>query len=146
MKKTICKIAVLLMTLVLSACLFVGCGGETGKAQAEVLESSSTKVVIKINQADENATLISAMDYLKGEGKLQFEKSGDGMIMSINGVQNPADWSSCWMLYSSDAQMSNTEWGTTEYNGQTYGSAILGAETLPITAGSIYVFVFESFS
>ena len=96
MKKTICKIAVLLMTLVLSAFVIVGCGGETGKAKAEVLESSNTKVVIKINEADENATLISAMDYLKGEGKLQFEKSGDGMIMSINGVQNPADWSSCW--------------------------------------------------
>jgi hypothetical protein len=146
MKKTICKIAVLLMTLVLSACVFVGCGEEQGKAKAEVLEASENKVVIKINEAEENATLISAMDYLKSEGKLQFEKSGDGMIMSINGVQNPADWSSCWMLYTSDSQMANMQWGTTEHNGQTYGSAILGAESLPVATGEIYIFVFESFS
>ena len=146
MKKTICKITVLLMALVLSVCLFVGCNDQQGKAKAEVLELSTTRVVIKINEADENATLISAMDYLKSEGKLQFEKSGDGMITSINGVQNPADWSFCWMLYTSDAEMSNTEWGTTDYNGKTFGSAILGAESLPVATGGIYIFVFESFN
>ena len=145
MKKTICKIAVLLMTLVLSACLFVGCNDEQAKAKAEVLESSNTKVVIKINEADENATLISAMDYLKGEGKLQFEKSGDGMIMSINGVQNPADWSSCWMLYTDDADMSNTSWGTIELDGKTYASAISGSEDLIIKDGTTYVWTYGTF-
>ena len=146
MKKIIRITSILFMIIALSVCLFVGCAMPQGSAKAEVLESSNTKVVIKINEAEENATLISAMDYLKNEGKLQFEKSGDGMITSINGVQNPADWSSCWMLYTYDSQMANTQWGTTEHNGQTYGSAILGAESLPVVTGGIYIFVFESFS
>ena len=59
------------------------------------------------------------MNYLKDQGELTFEISG-GMISSIEGKENPLDYSSCWMLYTSDKEMSNTEWGTIEYDGKTY--------------------------
>ena len=117
MKKTISKITLLFLVLVMSCVALIGCSQEQGSAKAEVLLSNNNKVVIKINEAEENATLMSAMKYLKSEGKMQFEMSGDGMIQSINGVANPADWSACWMLYTSDSEMANMEWGTTEYDG-----------------------------
>ena len=70
----------------------------------------------------------------------------DGMITSINGIENPADFSSCWMLYTSDVENSNTAWGTVEYQGVKYGSAISGAETLKIKPDQLYIWVFQSFS
>ena len=96
-------------------------------------------------QMDENSTLIDYMLSLKEDGKLEFEMT-DGMITSINGIENPADWSSCWMIYTSDSEYANEEWGTIDYNGKIYSSAILGAEYLPIKNGCLYIWVFQSFS
>ena len=70
----------------------------------------------------------------------------DGMITSINGIENPADYSSCWMLYTSDAENANASWGTVEFEGAEYGSAISGAETLKIKPDQLYIWVFKSFS
>ena len=67
------------------------------------------------------------------------------MITSINGKANPADWSYCWMVYTSDTSMANTEYGTYEYEGQILGSAVLGAEALPAADGGIYVWVYQKF-
>jgi hypothetical protein len=68
------------------------------------------------------------------------------MITSINGIENPADYSSCWMLYTSDEDNANAAWGTVEYEGKEYGSAISGAETLKIKADKLYIWVYKSFS
>ena len=68
------------------------------------------------------------------------------MIKSINGIENPADYSSCWMLYTSDAENANASWGTVEYEGAEYGSAISGAEVLKIKPDQLYIWVFKSFT
>ena len=39
----------------------------------------------------------------------------------------------------------NAAWGTIEYNGNVYGSAVLGAESLIIKDGCMYIWVFQSF-
>ena len=70
----------------------------------------------------------------------------DGMIVSVNGIDNPADFSSCWMLYTSDPENSNSAWGTVEYNKVEYGSAVSGAEALKIKPDHIYIWVYQSFS
>ena len=85
------------------------------------------------------------MNYLKDDGKLSFELD-NGMVSSVNGIDNPADWSSCWMLYTSDVDNANSGWGTIDYNGKVYGSAILGAELLTVKDGCLYIWVFQSFS
>ena len=82
---------------------------------------------------------------LKEKGQLEFEIV-NGMITSINGIENPADYSSCWMLYTSDEELSNSAWGIVEYEGKQYGSAISGAETLQIKADQLYIWVYKSFS
>ena len=49
------------------------------------------------------------------------------------------------MLYTSDAEMSNAEWGTIDYDGKTYASAILGAESLEVSAGNYYILSYVIF-
>ena len=143
MKKQIKKILFVLMVLVivvgLTAC----------KNEKLVIKDSDTYIVVKTTeQAMDGATDMTLMDYmtkLKEKGDLEFTIS-DGMITSINGIDNPVDYSSCWMLYTSDADNANASWGTVEYEGKEYGSAISGAETLMIKADQLYIWVYKSFS
>lgn len=132
----------LLLAVVMSVCMLVGCDKE-GTAKAEIVSKSDTMVVMKVNETEGFASLLDAMNYLKEEGKLTFELTG-GMISSIEGKANPADWSACWMLYTSDTEMSNAEWGTITYEENTYGSAILGAEGLTVSAGEYYVWSYDT--
>ena len=149
------KLVSVLLVLVCLAAMLAGCqkpividdGDATVVSDAYIV--SDTYIVIKPSEASlEGKTdmlLIDFMSQLKEKGELKFGIS-DGMVTSINGIDNPEDWSSCWMLYTSDAENSNTAWGTVEYEGKTYGSAISGAEALKIKAGELYIWVFQSFS
>ena len=145
MKKT-SKIISLALAIMLLACavLLSGC-----KSEPLVIKDSETCIVIKTTQeAMEGKTdmlLIDYMDQLAKEGKMTC-KISNGMITSNNGIDNPADFSSCWMLYTSDAENSNTAWGTVQYEGKEYGSAISGAETLKIKPDQLYIWVYKSFS
>ena len=136
-----CLLLVLLfaMSMVLSGC----------KSEPLVVKDSETCIVIKVTGevlADNpDMLLIDYMNKLSEEGELTCSIS-NGMITSINGIDNPADFSSCWMLYTSDTDNSNSAWGTVEYEGVEYGSAISGAETLKIKADQLYIWVFQSFS
>ena len=146
MKTTNKKIVCLALAILLFACsvLMTGC-----KKEPLVIKDSDTCIVIKPT-ADSmdgatDMTLMDYMDKLAEEGTLTCTIA-NGMITSINSIDNPADFSSCWMLYTSDAENANTAWGTVEYDGNEYGSAISGAETLKIKAGQLYIWVFQSFS
>ena len=113
-----------------------------------VIKDSDTFIVIKATQDSigdkTDMKLIDYMQMLKADGKLEFEIN-NGMITSINGYDNPADYSKCWMLYTSDSESSSTMYGTVEYDGTEYGSAMLGAESLTVKAGETYIWVFKSF-
>jgi len=119
------------------------------KSEPLVIKDSETCIVIRPTaesmEGKTDMLLIDYMNELVAEGELSCTIS-DGMITSINGIENPADYSSCWMLYTSDAENANTAWGTVEYEGVEYGSAISGAEALKIKAGQLYIWVFQSFS
>jgi preprotein translocase subunit SecG len=154
MQKTL---SVLLAMMIVCTVLFTGC--QPDKQVLETPASSENSdpslvitndyIAIKVTQElMDGATDMTLMDYmtkLKDKGELEFAIS-DGMITSINGTANPEDYSSCWMLYTSDADNSNASWGTVEYEGQEYGSAISGAETLKIKVDQLYIWVFKSFS
>lgn len=107
-----------------------------------VIKESDTLVVVKV--ADD--VDMSLIDYVKSleEYKDSFVIE-NGMIVEIDGVKNEADWSACWMIYTSDAENANTAWGEVEYQGEIYGSAILGAESLMVKKDCIYIFVYQSF-
>lgn len=137
------------LSIVLAAMMLLGTMLLTGcKSEALVIKDSDTYIVIKTTgeaMGDEtDMLLIDYMEALKEKGELEFAVS-DGMITSINGIDNPADFSSCWMLYTSDEENANAAWGTVEYDGKQYGSAISGAEALKIKPDQLYIFVFQSF-
>lgn len=155
MKRKLYSFLTLICTLVFGAMLLCGCsllGGkessvdsvEAAPVQASIAEKTDTMVAIKVEEAEADTTLMDVMNLLKTEGKLDF-KVENGMITEVNGVANPADFSSCWMLFTSDSELSNTAWGTVEYNGATLGSAVVGADTLPVVEGAYYVWSFQSF-
>ena len=142
MKKLFAVILAALALFVFASC------GKTGDEDAKTVatvEKAETRVVITVEEVDGEPTLYDVMLALQEDGKLTFTMSADGMISSIEGKENPADWSACWMLYTSDGELSNNDWGAVEYNGQTYGSAIVGATDLPVIAGGVYVWAYQSF-
>ena len=156
MKNTMKKaLSLLLVMLITCAVLLSGCQPDTtvietpGTDPETNLVITDDHVIIKITQealnGETDMTLMDYMEELKNKGELEFVVK-DGMITAINGIENPADYSSCWMLYTSDADNANASWGTVEYEGKEYGSAISGAETLKIKADQLYIWVYKSFS
>ena len=143
MKRKINIFLALFLSIVSAICLFACGGKDKSQLECTLVESTETRVVISVTNEGKNCTLLDCMEILKGED-FTYEVSS-GMVTSINGVTNPADYSKCWMLYTSDAEMANTAWGTTEYDGETLGSAIVGADALEVLTGCIYVWEYRSF-
>jgi hypothetical protein len=143
MKGKIYNLFYLLLIFILATCLFTGCK-ENGTAKASVLKTSNDVVVIKVDEVNGDVTLLSVMQALKEESKIDFNVE-NGMITKINGVQNPSDFSACWMLFTSDTELANSSWGTFLYEEQVLGSAITGAEELLVIEGAIYVWNYKSF-
>lgn len=142
MKKTlrVCLSFIVLLTLlVATAC---------APSEPLVIKESDTYIVITASEdqmgISDTTTLVDYMTSLKGDGQLSFEIN-NGMLTSVNGIDNPSDLSSCWMLYTSDIDNANSAWGTIEYNGHVYGSAIFGAESLIVKDGCLYIWVYQSF-
>ena len=126
--KTLLAVLVLVMVLGLFAC-----------------NKNVDEVVIKVDNAykmEAEDTLEDYMDYLEDKGKLYYEEE-DGMIVSINGKANTLN--SYWMIYTSDENYSNSQWGTYEFKGKTLGSATLGATALPLNKDATYVLVYQTF-
>ena len=140
------KILVCLLAAVtlMSLLLLPGC-----KSEPLVIKESDTCIVLKVTEeamgGNADLLLIDYMDQLVKSGKMTCTIQ-DGMVTSINGIDNPADFSSCWMLYTSDEENANAAWGTVDFEGKQYGSAISGAEVLKVKPGQLYIWVFKSFS
>ena len=141
MKKIVSIIALVLVLVVSS--FMGGC-----KKDPLVIKESDTYIVITASneQMDikSDTTLVDYMTSLKNSGLLDFEMA-NGMVTAVNGIENPADWSSCWMLYTSDTENSNDGWGRIEYKGVVYGSAVVGAESLVVKEGCLYIWVYQAF-
>ena len=161
MKRIIRNLLVFLMTALL-AVGFVGCAGNDGgnsannansgniekKLYYQVFstqeEGKTVRVEIAIVSLDGKYTLADIMEKAQEKHSITYESS-NGMITSINGTANAADFSSCWMLYTSDTEMANNAWGTITIGGQTFGSAIVGAEALEVMEEQIYVWEYTTF-
>ena len=140
MKRKFISFISLLAAVILCVCCMVSCGG---KVKAIVLDNYEDLVAIKIVETDGKATLYDAMKELKKEDKIFFEADATGMITKIGEVENGTN--SYWMLYTTDEEFSNAEWGTCTYAGQELKSAILGAAGLSVKADEIYVWQYQTF-
>ncbi len=111
---------------------------------ATVEFATEDMVAIRVLEVEADNTLLNLMVQLKSEGAIDFTLD-NGMITSVNGKANPVDFSRCWMLYTSDDEMANTEWGELEYKGEKLGSAVVGADFLPAVEGEVYVWYYQAF-
>ena len=132
MKRTRISFITLFLSLFLSVFCFVSCGGGETKPVAITVTQTVTA----------ETTLLEVMQAEQDAGKLTFEVQ-NGMVSSINGTANTTN--SFWMLYTTDENNANAEWGTYEWNGETLGSAVAGAETLVVVQGETYVWVYQTF-
>ena len=85
-------IAVMLASvMVLSSCEMLA---SLFQKEPLVIFDSDTTIVIRCEETDGEATLADYMAELKTAGEIEFTIE-NGMITSINGIENPADYSSC---------------------------------------------------
>lgn len=138
MKRKCISLFTTLFAFVLSVVCFASC--------TKTVKIDGDYVVIVAKDVAADTTLADYMETLQADGDNEFTFTlENGMVTSINGKANPADYSSCWMLYTSDEDNSNTAWGTAEYDGKTYGSAMYGAEELVVAEGETYIWWYQTF-
>lgn len=131
--------AISVLTL-LSCFLIAACSGAK-----EPIKADENTVVITATDSSfdfDGKTLKAYMDHLQDQKKFTYTVS-DGMVTSINGKSNTTN--SYWMLYTSDSENANQAWGEFEYEDSLYGSATLGAESLIVKEGCIYIWAYQTF-
>ena len=137
----------LLAFLTAAICLFsfAACGKSNGagKTVATVVKEE-TLVVITVEEVDGEPTLLAVMEKLQADGQLTFTADGTGMVTSIEGKENPADWSACWMLYTTDSEMADASFAI-EWQGKSCGSSVVGANALTVLAGESYIWSYQTF-
>ena len=112
---------------------------------------TETLVVIKVITANNNTTAIELLTQLQNNGELTFTSFDGGYgayVTSINGKSEVVNGNEgfSWMLYTSDEELSSTEFGSVVYNGVTYGQAAVGESSLTAKAGEYYIWVYEGWS
>ena len=143
-KEAFMKRKFLSIFLVITALIcLLSCGG--GEVKCTLAQVDETRVVISVEETDGKGTLLNCMEYLAEENSSFSYDFSVGMLTAINGKSNDAVANQYWMLYTSDSEMANTAWGSIEYEGETLGSAIVGAEVLIVKEGAVYVWVYQSF-
>lgn len=131
---------VLALTLALSVAVLTACTKDP-----LVIKESDTYVVIKVETDKTDLTLASYMASLEEYKDMFVIKNG--MVVSINGIENASDWSACWMIYTDDyrEEFSNSAWGTIIYKDKTYNSTAFGAEKQIVKNDCTYIFVYQTF-
>lgn len=130
----------LTLTVIVTASVFTAC-----KKEPLVIKESDTYVVINVETSKTDLTLAEYMASLDEYKDMFVIKNG--MVVSINGIENASDWSACWMIYTDDyrEEFSNSAWGTIVYKEKTYNSTAFGAESQIVKDGCSYIFVYQTF-
>lgn len=156
MKRKLCILISLFCLATAFLGLFTGCKKEKTESSSSTTSVSSPSfsctvesatenlIVVKVEKTVEKETLADALAFLQEKGRLTY-KMENGMLSTLNGKANAADFSSCWMVYSSDKELTDTSWGTVTYKDMTLGSTIVGVEELPLADGEYYAFSYDTF-
>ena len=143
MKRKLLALIVALATITM-AFMLTACGKTKFDKDKNELAITVTDSVMEITA---ETTLEDYMKKLQSKEEISFKGTVDSVyglyITEINGVK--AGVSEAWMLYTTDAANSNSEWGSYEYDGKTLGSATLGVSNLIIKNGETYVWVLQKY-
>ena len=143
MKRKLLALIVALATITM-AFMLTACGKTKFDKDKNELAITVTDSVMEITA---ETILEDYMKKLQSKEEISFKGTVDSVyglyITEINGVK--AGVSEAWMLYTTDAANSNSEWGSYEYDGKTLGSATLGVSNLIIKNGETYVWVLQKY-
>ena len=136
MKKKVVSLVSLISAVLALFSLVALAGCHTSSVTADV------DVVIRATAEQDGMTLLAVMEELQAGSGWSFTVS-HGMFVELNGTKQTP--SSYWMLYTSDEESANEQWGTFEYEGEVLGSAVSGAGELIVKEGCLYIWAFENF-
>ena len=162
--KKILKSLALIIIITLIATNFVACGKTNRTIEESSIVNDENSVAIEessvtiekdsvvivassdIMEITSGTTLLDYMEALESKDKLTYEtteSSYGAFVTSIN--DKTAGLTESWMIYTSDKDNSNSEWGTVTYKEVVYNSASTGASSLIIIEGETYIFALQSF-
>ena len=145
------KLLSLTLTLICILTALTACNNASTQQptiNAEIELCTDELLVIKVTETTPNANAMDLLAKLQNEGKVNFESFDGGYgayVTSINGVAEVANGNEgySWMLYTSDEELSSTEFGSLTYQGTVFGQAAVGASSLKLKAGEYYVWAYE---
>lgn len=133
------------LTLLATFCAIIACCFIAACGDKAPIKADENTVVITASDSSfvfDGKTLKDYMDHLQENQQFTYSIN-NGMITTINGKSNTTN--SYWMLYTSDSENANKQWGTFEYEETIYGSATLGADDLIVKEGCIYIWAYQTF-
>lgn len=151
MKRKIDHIFTFLLTVAMCTLFLVACnrGGET---KAILASSTAEQIVVKIEETDGEANVFDALKSLRNQDLISFDytqSSYGAYITSINGKAEQVVESTMtsakgysWALYTSDTEYAYTE-PTVTYGETVCGKSSIGASSIKVKKGEIYIWVYE---
>ncbi len=146
MKRKAYSFITFILVLATFFCL-TACGGK-GKVDVSKItldanaEEGYVAILVGEESVEEGTTLLTVMKSLQKAKRLTFSLSS-GMVTELEGRANAE--SAYWLLYTSDGAMANAAWGSYSYGERTLDSAILGAGSLLVKEGELYVWSYQAF-
>lgn len=140
MKTSIYKILTLILALAMAISL-VCCdkeSEESGSMTLVVAGDETQEFTVELSELEITEGLVSVLDYLKSEGKLDYAITG-GYLDSVGGLANNALTGEYIYIYTSvAADMDVSQYATTvEYEGQSLTSSGVGANEMHIEDGCV---------
>lgn len=153
MKQKITRMVSFIITAVVSIACFAACQGGTTVAKLE--STTAEQIVLSIEKTDGKANAFDALKSLRNQDQISFDytlSTYGAYITSINGkaetiVSSTANSSEgySWMLYTSDMENAY-ETASITVDGRTCGQSAMGASSLTVKEGEIYVWVYEYYN
>lgn len=142
MKRKLLALIVALATITM-AFMLTACGKTKFDKDKNELAITVTDSVMEITA---ETTLEDYMNKLQDKKEISFKGTVSEYGLKITKINDVEEgMGEYWILYTTDADNSNTEWGSYEYDGKTLGSATLGVSNLIIKNGETYVWVLQKY-
>ena len=160
MKRKIVNLLTLMLAIITSMLVFVSCDNilmtdKGGTTKAKLESTSETQIVMLIEETDGNANAFDALKSLRDQDLISFDYTTSqygSYITSINGKAEAVTESTAnsskgysWMLYTSDMENAY-ESDTITVGDKVCGGSAMGASTLTVKEGELYVWVYKEYN
>ena len=144
--KKITKIIALALTLMLALSSFIACKPESdpeGEVTLVVAGDTTEVFTVGISEIEGEKNVLSLVEHLKNEGKLDYKTDSTGYFTEIGSVkQNPDEgkYVGIWTSVESDFDDASIYTTTKTYEGVTVKSSAYGAEKMTLKDGAVIYF------